>query len=149
MNKKGLNYYFVITLLIFISIACGTSSNGNKVDATTPVKETKEEIVEPTESIQTQNGNFTIPGTAYMYGIDEEALDGPLTVMNINIWDDAPRNKAVCTLRHGDEIRILESRFLDSENRYYFKISKGPCIGWVSEPFVNPTYTEAKGDLFE
>ena len=148
MNKNGLYFISLITLLMIVSLACGSSAKVNMVEATTPVKESKDEIFEPSELIQTVKGDFTIPGIAYMDGIDEEALDGPLTVMNINIWDNAPRNEAVCSLRHGDEVQILESRFLDSENRYYFKISNGICIGWVSEPFVSPTFREAKGDLF-
>jgi hypothetical protein len=89
------------------------------------------------EVIRAPLGAVTVPGNAYMDGIDYESND--LTPMDeINIWDTVPRQRVVCSLKHADAVDLLEVKYVGDEERYYFRVSKGACTGWVSDPFVNP-----------
>lgn len=102
--------------------------------------------IEPVNIITTDEGEeIPVPGNAFMDGRDLEAKPA-LTVMTINIWDQVPRQQAVCKLQHGDSVQILDAKHYASENRYYFKVRKGLCEGWLSEPFLSAEQHEPVGD---
>lgn len=97
------------------------------------------------QQVTASNGTFTIPGTAYMDGRDIEAKP-PLTLMNINIWDGVQRGRAICTLRHGTNVNLLDAKWSSEESRYYFQVQSNSCKGWVPEWFVNTIYQPPVGD---
>jgi len=96
-------------------------------------------------TITTSKGSFTISGIAFMDGRDLKA-NPPLTIMKINIWDGVPRNKRVCELDHGTKVELLDAMKDKEEDRYYFRIRKGSCEGWVSEPFLSTEEHSPIGD---
>lgn len=116
----------------------------------TPSNTPKPEVTkQPTATpfFQTSKGDFTIPDTGFIDGIDKESLT-PLTVMDINIWQNPgdSRGVAMCSLRHGTEISIISTRL--SSTIRYFEVRNGSCKGWVREFFVSDRYSEAVGELF-
>jgi len=66
--------------------------------------------------------------------------------MKINIWDGVPRKKQVCELDHGTKVELLDAMKDKEEDRYYFRIRKGSCEGWVSEPFLSTEEHSPIGD---
>jgi hypothetical protein len=95
--------------------------------------------------VETSKGQFSVPGRAFADGRDLEARP-PLTVMQINVWDAVPRSRRVCSIRHGDEFPLLESKRSVSEDRHYFKIRHRDCEGWVPETFLSPKREPIIGD---
>jgi hypothetical protein len=71
-----------------------------------------------------------------MDGWDLEA-DPPTIVSPINVWDSVPRQKVVCELDHGDPVELVESKWVESEERYYVLVNTSGCRGWVSDPFIS------------
>ena len=94
-----------------------------------------------------EKGCIPVPGFAYMDGRDFEAKP-PLTVMRINLWDGVPRMRVVTTVRHGQQVRVLEKFWEPSEGRYYYLVRRWLKLGWVSAPFLNPFRMEPIGDRF-
>ena len=129
-----------VVILALLVLACNGSET---VDLPTPSREAK--MRQTPQTIVTSKGSFSVPGTAFMDGRDPEASP-PLTVMCINIWDAVPRQRVVCKLQHGNKVEVLGAKMHNEENRYYFRIRRGPCEGWVSEPFVSPEDHEPVGD---
>jgi hypothetical protein len=121
------------------------------VEQTEVAQPTETSTLEPTPDIQkveTSEGYiFLVPGIAYVDGRDQEA-DPPLTVMNINIWDSISRSKAVCKISHGSEVQLLDSKYKDAENRYYFYLQREDCKGWLTEEFLSEQKEEPIGDEF-
>lgn len=103
---------------------------------------------EPVEKqvIETRKAFIRVPGEAYMDGRDRNAS---ATLMRINIWDDVPRSRPVCEIAHGEEVRVLEAKLYEPEERYYFKVRSGSCVGWVSEPFLSVEKHPPIGDRFK
>jgi hypothetical protein len=135
VKRVGLGCVGLIVVLICIYLLAG----GPNIVARGQIRSTQTveaaAMITPTVySITFQN----IPGVAYMDGRDLEALS-PTIVTPINIWDDASRNKVVCELNHGDKVDVLDVVRVDSEERYYFQVQNGDCVGWVSDPFISPT----------
>lgn len=95
--------------------------------------------------VATAKGSIEVPGTAFLDGRDPEASP-PGTVMSINIWDGVPRLKVVCRLSHGVSVNVVDAGYYAEEDRCYFRVRKGTCEGWVSEPFVSPEYHPPIGD---
>jgi hypothetical protein len=96
-------------------------------------------------TITTSKGDFSVPGTAFMDGRDLEA-EPPLTIMNINIWNAAHRQRVVCRLQHGTNVEVLDATLYSEEGRYYFQVRSGSCEGWVPESFLSPEYQAPVGD---
>ena len=104
--------------------------------------------VEPHQITTSEGEVLDIPGSGYMDGRGDGSP--PSTLMTINVWNSADRSRVVCTQKHGAKVDLLDSERNDSEARYYIKIKNGDCEGWVSDPFINPTYQEPVGDqLFD
>lgn len=100
------------------------------------------------QTIETAEGYvFPVPGNAFLDGRDLEAQP-PLTVMNINIWGEVPRLKAVCNLQHGSEVQLLKAQYYEPEARYYFLVKGGNCRGWLSENFLSTEKHAPVGDQF-
>lgn len=140
MSNRQLLWHTVhMALIAMFLVGCGSS----------PRTSTRSDI--PTsaavtiQTISTSKGQFSVPGTAYMDGRDEEASP-PLTLMNINIWNGVPRQQVTCKLPHGKKVDLANVQYSDSEGRYYFRVHSGSCEGWVSEPFLSPSYVEPTGD---
>jgi len=96
--------------------------------------------------IVTQKGErIEVGGIAYMDGRDPDAKP-PCTIMHINVWDQVPGQKVVCSLVHGDKVHVLAARPRE-DDRYYFKVSgPGACTGWVSGPFLSTEFQNLVGD---
>jgi len=92
-----------------------------------------------------RGGAVTVPGIAYLDGRDLESSP-PLTLMRINVWDNAPRKKSVCKITHGEQVKLEDSRYVKSERRYYFKVKYGSCAGWIPESFINTAKHPPIGD---
>jgi hypothetical protein len=127
-----------MTLIAVFLVGCGSS-------ATTPTRSDLPTSAVASQTISTSKGQFGVPGTAHMDGRDEEASP-PLTLMNINIWSGVPRQQVTCKLPHGEKVDLVNVQYSDSEGRYYFKVQSESCQGWVSEPFLSPSFVELTGD---
>ncbi len=92
---------------------------------------------EPATAITTEKGRITVPGRAVADGRDLQA-DPPVTVGQINVWNNVSRTQRVCRVAHGTELALLEARRKESEGRFYFRIRSGECEGWLPESFVRP-----------
>lgn len=137
-NQQLLWYTIHMTLMAVFLVGCGSS-------ATTPTRSDVPTSAVTSQTISTSKGQFSVPGTAYMDGRDEEASP-PLTLMSINIWGGVPRQQVACKLSHGKKVDLVNVQYSDSEGRYYFRVQSGSCEGWVSEPFLSPSYVEPTGD---
>ena len=125
---------FLCTLtLILILTSCNNEQN---------INEEKHQV--PAEII-TSKGKINIPSSAFMDGRDMDAKP-PLTIMKINIWDAVPRTRPICKLSHGAQVEVSDAKYLDNEERYYFKVKSGSCDGWVSDTFISPEKQKPIGD---
>jgi len=131
--------YLSIAVATVLVCGCNKADESNSTQSrTTPQKqETKIHI--------SRGGEVTVPGFAYLDGRDQEASP-PLTMMRINIWDNAPRKQIVCSLTHGDRVELMDSRYLSSESRYYLKIKSGSCTGWIPDTFISAEKHAPIGD---
>ena len=82
-----------------------------------------------------------------MDGRDLEAAD-TLTIMVINVWNDIPLKRVVCTLEHGEEVAVLSAEWFGKDKRYHFEIQAGGCQGWVAEYFLSSEYHDPVGEEF-
>ena len=167
MNRRYLPL-FAIVVLALAALACGgketpekppeptempTETQSPATDIPEPIEipltqlpELDTDLELPTEgTVDTVRGAIQVPGAAYVDGRDEEA-DPPLTVMSIDVWDAMPRTKVACELEHGTEVAVLMAEMDEDEDRYYFMVLSGLCMGWISEPFLSPEYHEPVGD---
>ena len=81
---------------MIVSLACGTSPNGNTVEATTPSKESEEEIIEPTEPIKT------------VIFICEECVDED-GILPITLWQTPDESgEAGNYVYHLDQCKLLD-----------------------------------------
>ncbi|MCP4501666.1 MAG: hypothetical protein GY822_17035 [Deltaproteobacteria bacterium] len=100
------------------------------------------------QTYKTQKGRtLKVPGIGYADGRDFEARP-KLTVMNINVWDSAPRNRAVCSVRHGTKLKLSKIKRVESEDRAYFYVDSGKCSGWLQEPMLGSRKSKPVGDRF-
>ncbi len=95
--------------------------------------------------VETARGTFTIPGQAWTDGRDLEATP-PLTVESINVWDAALRSTVVCRVQHGQQVETLAAERNNAEGRWYMKIRRGSCEGWLPEDWLNKQRHPAVGD---
>lgn len=95
--------------------------------------------------VETTRGTFTIPGQAWTDGRDLEATP-PLTVESINVWDAALRSTVVCRVQHGQQVETLAAERNNAEGRWYLKIRRGSCEGWLPEDWLNKQRHPAVGD---
>lgn len=109
----------------------------------------EEQMGETDVTVSTANGTFEVPSDAFLTERDLTA-NPPFTLMNINVWDAAvDRDNVVCTLPHGQQVRLHRAYRDEEENRYYFRISSGSCAGWVFESVISPTYQEPVGEQMQ
>ncbi len=98
-KNEQTNFYFLnhsSNDCIHISIACRTSSNGNTVEPTTPVKEYEEEIVETTEPVKT------------VIFICEECVDED-GILPITLWQTPDESgEAGNYVHHLDQCKLLD-----------------------------------------
>ncbi len=135
---------FVTAVLMLVAIYSSDSARNAGQEATLGHTNTAGPTITP-QIITTFRGTLQVPGDAFMDGRDPEA-DPPLTIMQINVWNNASRSRVVCRLAHGAAVEVREARWSDDENRYYLKIKGENCEGWVSDPFVSPQQFEPIGD---
>ena len=98
-------------------------------------------------TITTSRGTISVPGSAFIDGTDANAIGGPLTLLNINIWNDVPRQYAVCQLTHGTEVAVEQARLHIQENRHYFLVRGSTCLGWVPETLLSTLRKPIIGDI--
>lgn len=97
-----------------------------------------------TQTITTSQGSFRVPGVAF---IDGRAEDTNGTIMQLNVWDGPSRQRGICQVQHGERVSLLGVQRNTSENRYYFRITNGPCSGWVPDRIVSEREEPMLGDL--
>lgn len=134
-RSRGCVVAMAVFFLIFVVIGFllpddGANRTGNNV---TP------------EVITADKGVITVPGSAFIDGRDLSAVP-PATIMRVNIWNSSSRERVVCSLDHGEAVEILEAKWIEAEDRYYFRLESDSCSGWVSEPFVSPEKQAPVGD---
>jgi hypothetical protein len=95
--------------------------------------------------IDTSKGKFTIPGYCWLDGRDLEARP-PLTVQNINVWNAVRRSAVVCRLQHGQRIETLAAEQNATEDRWYVKIRRNDCEGWLPEDWLSNQRHSPVGD---
>lgn len=97
--------------------------------------------------VDTDKGPLSKGNLAFMDGCDPDAKT-PLTVMNINIWNEVARTRIVCQLEHGTQVGILDIALCEPEARYYFLIQSesGDCQGWIPGAFLSNRHNEPVGD---
>jgi len=126
-------FFAFFTALGFVVSLFSDSDSSTEEKSTTP------------ETITTGRGNLLIPGNAFMDGRDLEA-NPPLTIMEINVWNNQSRERVVCTLQHAAPVRVSRAVWVKAEERYYLHVKGAGCEGWVSDPFVSPQQYEPIGD---
>ena len=99
-------------------------------------------------TITTSRGTISVPGSAFIDGTDANAIGGPLTLLNINIWNDVPRQYPVCQLMHGTDVIVEQARLHIQENRHYFLVRGGDCLGWVPQTFLSKQRKPIIGDVY-
>ena len=88
---------------------------------------------------------FEVPGSAFADGRDEDAQP-PLTIMRINAWDAAQRQRVVCQVPHAAAVQLLDAQYVPSEERHYFLVEAAGCKGWLPESFLSATRKPPIGD---
>lgn len=147
LGQSGISCLAYISAAVILGIILIQGSDEDAAqDATKEGPQTDDATSTPM-IITTIRGTLQVPGDAFMDGRDQEAQP-PLTIMNINIWNNASRSRVVCTLAHGAAVEVREAKWADDEDRYYLKIKGDNCEGWVSDPFVSPQWHEPVGDQF-
>lgn len=105
-----------------------------------------EDTSDSTQTIETQDDTLIVPGNGFIDGRDLEAIE-PITLEQINIWNNVSRTRVVCTLKHGTPVKLDEAKYVDEEQRWYLKVSTNSCEGWVSKPFVSSQKHPAEGEI--
>lgn len=82
----------------------------------------------------------------YMDGRDLGARP-PLTVGQINLWDDVTRRRVRGRLPHGVRVRVVDKVYYEPEGRWYFCVRRWLRRGWVPGSFVSNRRHEPVGDV--
>ena len=90
--------------------------------------------------IVTTKREFEPGQRVWIDGRDVEA-DPPLTVRRINLWDLDPvpgsaRGRVLRSLNHGTAVKVMDARFLEGENRWYYRVRYRMKAGWVPGRFL-------------
>ena len=94
------------------------------------------------ETFRTDKGLFTVNDTVFLDGRELDAK--PIrTLMELNLWDATDHiKKVVCTLKHGDKVKLLEI----SPKSTFVKLQHDKCIGWIESIYICPEQNEPVGD---
>jgi len=98
------------------------------------------------QTVTTSKGTFTIPGTAYIDGRDEDPSGTLITYSPINVWSKARGlRESRCMLPHGTEVQVTDYWQEDFFRSFY--VETPACKGWVNYGFLSPTDHEAVGPI--
>jgi len=91
-----------------------------------------------TTTVPSGSGNFVIPGTGFVDGTEQGAVDPPTSI--VPVWPDpfARAEGPVCALLHGGEILLLDSA-TDAQGGRAIKVQRRECVGWLEDDFLSPT----------
>jgi hypothetical protein len=138
-SRWGCFIGLVLALVVFAFIALSVVSH---------YRHTEKEAVEPAvrfERVDVKLGGelYAIPGgIAFIDGRDQNAKP-PVTHMRIPMWDSPSELIEVATVRHGDQVELLDYREVKGGRRYV-KVLFGGYSGWISEDYI---YTRPAGPI--